>query len=134
MIISEQIYKLIRQELYNNSIIAYSDSIPTETSYAPFVMYEILDLDPSYAFGKDYEANKVRFNIYANADNPKTATNIGEQIEDLFNRKNNTFIDGTDGKKLICSYKVNDSIDNLDPPKYWLVTGDYVFEGERNIP
>lgn len=134
MILGEQVYMVVRQELFNNSITAYSDHVPEEITYLPFVMYEITNLDPEFAFGKDYEGLTVRFNVYGNKDNPMDVITIAEQIEGLFNRKHKQFIDLTEGKKLICSYKVNDTVNYLNDPTYWIAVTDYIFYCERNIP
>lgn len=138
MILSEQCYTVIRNALWDNGITAYSDEIPTETQYSPFVMYEITSLkeldNHPWAFDKDYEKLTIRFNIYSNKNNPSDAIGIGEDIEGLFDRKKNTFVDGSDGKYLVCSYKINDSIGNLDNPKYWVAISDYEFVVQRDIP
>jgi len=101
-------------------------------------MYEIVSLkefdDHPWAFNKDYEKLTIRFNIFCNANNANDAMDIGNDIEGLFDRKKHTFVDGTDGKYLICSYKVNDSVGNLDNPKYWVAISDYEFCAQRDIP
>lgn len=134
MILAEQIYKVIRQELFNNNITAYSDHIPDETKY-PFTMYEItnLDLVPDWAFEKDYEKLTVRFNVYGSKDNPIDAINLAEAIELLFNRKQKSFVDTTGGVHLICSYKVGDTVSHLGEDTYWLATSNYEFECQRDI-
>jgi len=136
VILAEQVYMIVRQELFNNNITAYSDHVPDETHpIPPFVLYEItnLDLVPDWAFEKDYEKLRVRFNIYGARDNPMDAIDIAEEIEGLFNRVKNSFLDPTEGKYLICSYKVNDSVNIIDDPKYWLTVTDYDFECQRDI-
>lgn len=135
MILSEQVYKIIRNTLVTAGVTAYSDYIPDETSY-PFCMYEILSMEPypDWAFEKDYERLTVRFNIYGNEDNPQDAINIAEQLEELFNRVKYTFVDTSDGKYLICNCKVDDSVGYLEEDTYWVVKSDYEFIAQRNIP
>lgn len=134
MILGEQIYKLICQQLLANSITAYSDYIPDETSY-PFCMYEIIDMEdsPDWSFKKDYERLTVRFNIYGNKDNPQDVVDLAEKIEKIFNRTKKTFIDTDNGKYLICNYKIDDKINILNDTLYWIASSDYQFIAQRNI-
>ena len=134
MINSEQVYRLIRNELVANSITAFSDYVPDETTY-PFCMYEIVNLadSPDWAFEKDYESLTVRFNVYSDKDNPLDAVTLAEQIETIFNRKKLEFVDTDDGKHLVCNYKIDDSITYLNEDTYWLVISDYEFVAQRNI-
>ena len=73
MILADECYTVVRDALLNNGITAYSDQVPTETQYKPFVMYEIASLkefdDHPWAFNKDYEKLTIRFNIFCNANN-----------------------------------------------------------------
>ena len=133
-ILAEQIYMLIRNELVDAGITAYSDYIPDETVY-PFVMYEIVSMveDPAWAFNQDYELQTVRFNIYDKNVNPTRAIGLAEEIETLFNRTQLTLVDEDDGKYLICNHKSDDSITYLAEDFYWLVNGDYEFRVQRDI-
>jgi len=134
MILGEQIYKIIRAELFDNAITAYSDYVPDETAY-PFCMYEIVNMvdNPTWAFKQDYETLTVRFNVYGNKDNPLEALEILEEIESIFNRTKKVFIDTDDGKYLICNYKVDDSVTYLNEDTYWLAISDYEFVAQRDI-
>jgi len=134
VIIAEQIYKVIRNSLVSLGVTAYSDYIPDEASY-PFCMYEIVNLAnaPDWAFEKDYETLSVRFNVYCRKDNPLQGIEILEDIETLFNRTKNTFVDTDDGKYLICNYKTDDSVTYLNEDTFWLSISDYEFIAQRNI-
>lgn len=134
MQLNEQVYKIIRQELFNNSITAYSDYIPDEIKY-PFVMYEIIktEMYPDISFNKDSQKLTVRFNMYSSKDNPEDAMAIAEQIENLFNRTQLVFVDSDNAKNLICNFKVNDSISFLEQDTYWLCISDYEFIADRNF-
>ena len=134
MILAEQIYMLIRNELETAGIRAYSDRIPTEIIY-PFCMYEIPDTvsKPEWAFEKDYETLTVRFNIYGEKDNPNDVIAIAEQIEEIFNRTKLIFVESEGGIHLVCNYKVDDSIGILKDPARWLAISDYEFIAQRNV-
>lgn len=134
MKLAEQCFKIIRNELVTANITAYSDYIPDETQY-PFVMYEIVDMSnsPDWAFEKDYEKLTVRFNIHDNSFNPGKTVEIAETIEGIFDRTHLEFTDTTTGKHLICCYKVNDSIGYDNDEQYWITTGDYIFQAQRDI-
>ena len=133
-LIAEQVYMVIRDELYANNISAYSDYIPDETTY-PFTMYEILlsQADPDTAFIEDYETLTVRFNTYTDKVNPLEAIELSEQIETLFNRTKLSFTDVDNGLYLICNYKVNSSLTYLDEDHYWVCINDYEFKAQRRL-
>ena len=134
MILSEQVYKVVRNALVGLSVPAYSDYIPDETSY-PFCMYEIVSMssDPDWAFEQDYELLTVRFNVYDRNVNPIDAINVQEEIETLFNRTHLTFVDETEGKYLICNCKVDDNITYLNEDHFWQIITDYEFVAQRDI-
>lgn len=134
MILAEQIYMLVRNELESLNIRAYSDYIPDGCKY-PFVMYEILsiELDPDLAFNTDYERLTVRFNAYDKSNNPSKLIEILEKIETNLNRTKKSFIDTTEGKYLVCNHKVNDNISYLDADYFWSAYSDYEFIAQRNI-
>ena len=125
---------LVRNNLVAAGITAYSDYIPDETSY-PFCKYEIITMEsyPDWSFEKDYEKLTVKFNIYGNNDNPIDIVAIAEQIETIFDRTQNTFVDTSNGKYLVCNYKVDDSVTQEDDPKRWLAISEYDFVAQRNI-
>ena len=133
-ILAEQVYTIIKNELFDNNIKAYSDYIPDKTTY-PFCMYEIVNTtsDPDWAFATDYELLTVRFNVYDNNVNPINAINLQVKIEGIFNRIKLDFVDETEGKYLMCNYKINDKIEYLQEDSFWLATVDYEFRGQRDI-
>ena len=134
MILGEQLYKLVRNEMVKTNIRFYSDYIPDKTSY-PFVMFEIDNQEayPDTAFEKDYERLRVRFNIYDNSDNPHVAIGIGEEIETIFDRTKLQFSDLTEGKWNVCNVKVNDDITYLNEDHFWLLRTDYEFVCQRDL-
>jgi len=133
-ILSEQIYKLIRTELFNAGLTAYSDKMPDEKLY-PFVVYSIDDIinKPDLGFNKEYEHIPVKFYIYGDKTNPHDVIDIAEQIETIFNRTKKTFVDTTNGKYLVANKKEDDDIRFLDENDYWLATTTYAFCAQRNL-
>ena len=133
-ILSEQIYKLITQELKEIGIRFYSDRIPTNCAY-PFVMFEITELQntPDTGFVEDYESYKIRFNIYDNSVNPANIFIIAKQIEELFNTRDELEFLTTDaGFHLICHHKTNDNLTYLNQDNFWKGVEDYIFSCQRN--
>lgn len=135
MYLAEQVYMLIRQQLFNAGITAYSDYVPQETSY-PFVMYQIVGLGTNpidWGFSTDFETLTVKFNVYDDDANPSEVVTIMAEIEALFNLTHLGFPAMPDSEgKLICVKKTDENLVMLTGDEYyWQGSSFYDFMCQR---
>ena len=138
MILGEQIYKLITQEMVKIGLTFYTDYIPQETTY-PFTLIRIMNIkELALSFEHDYETIKVRFEIFSSSDtgNHHELFVLGKHIQQTFDRATLDFVDTTGGKNLLCSVLVNNSIVNEDIQQEgdFKAIMDFDFICTRNLP
>ena len=135
MILGEQVYKLITKEMLTIGIPFYTDYVPAKTEY-PFILARIMNInDIDLSFEHDYETIKVRFEIFSDDIdcNHHELFELGKLIQEKFDRSALEFVDTTNGKSLLCSVLINNSMANLDNETDFKAIMDFDFVCTRNI-
>ena len=133
MILTEQILKVIRQELDNCNILtgSFLSLAPSEQVY-PFCSFSPYQVVADWTFSDTYNYVYIQFSVFDNSDNKNKVIEALKCIERLFNRTGLNFLEDSDTGigELLCSHRVgNERIEYIgeEGDNYWMGVQDYVF-------